>query len=419
MSSETKHPAIMPVDEGQQGGASVRPLMIRADVWTPDRIDLVRRTVCPPGVTDDEMALFVEQCKRSGLDPLLKECFCVPRRQNAGSRERPNWVTRHEFQPSEAGMLARAERFPDFRGISASAVFAEDEILIDAGAQGVTHRFNPTRRKGPIVGAWARVVRDGMTPIVVWLDFEGYAQTTPLWAKIPTTMIEKCARVAVLRKAYPEAFGGLYIREEMPPEEQPTGGLSVPPGPVCACGVALTVREAEARGCCSACSVRKEAEATRRQADAPDAAPGKLGDPLAPAAVAAAAATRAAAPAAAQPASSAATEAQASRTAAVRAKAQAKAQEPTARFGGQGFVGKPLRTLSVVQLKALVKMGEENLHREPKAEWAPRVEANLVEINAALYEAEQQAKANLKPDPDPGDKQSGREPGEDDGDVPF
>ena len=35
-------------------------------------------------------------------------------------------------------------------------------------------------------------------------------------------MIEKCARVAVLRKAYPEAFGGLYIREEMEETTTPT-----------------------------------------------------------------------------------------------------------------------------------------------------------------------------------------------------
>ena len=35
-------------------------------------------------------------------------------------------------------------------------------------------------------------------------------------------MIEKCARVAALRKAYPEAFGGLYVREEMEERDAPT-----------------------------------------------------------------------------------------------------------------------------------------------------------------------------------------------------
>ncbi|WP_141326118.1 phage recombination protein Bet [Myxococcus sp. AB025B] len=187
--------------------------------WNEERRALVRRTICPRGISEDEFILFMEQCKRSGLDPLLKEAFCVARRQNVGNRERPNWVTKHEFQPSEAGMLARAERFPDFRGIQASAVFAEDDITLDQGQGQVVHRFNPAKRKGALVGAWARVVRDGKLPVVVWLDFSGYVQQTPLWAKIPMTMIEKCARVAALRKAYPEAFGSLYVREELPADE--------------------------------------------------------------------------------------------------------------------------------------------------------------------------------------------------------
>ncbi|ATB46463.1 phage recombination protein Bet [Corallococcus macrosporus] len=187
--------------------------------WTRERVELVKRTICPRGISEDEFALFIEQCKRSGLDPLLKEAFCVARRQNVGNRERPNWVTKYEFQPSEAGMLARAERFPDFKGIQASAVFAEDDIVVDQGRGEVVHRFNPAKRKGALVGAWSRVVREDKLPVVVWLDFSGYVQQTPLWSKIPTTMIEKCARVAALRKAYPEAFGGLYVREEMPAED--------------------------------------------------------------------------------------------------------------------------------------------------------------------------------------------------------
>ncbi len=188
-------------DGQQQGGQRGGPVGLE-----PRARGAHQRTICPKGISEDEFALFIEQCKRSGLDPLLKEAFCVGRRQNTGNRERPNWVTRYEFQPSEAGMLARAERFPDFKGIQASAVYAEDEIIVDQGKGEVVHRFNPAKRKGALVGAWARVVREGKLPVVVWLDFSGYVQQTPLWAKIPTTMIEKCARVAALRKALP---GGL------------------------------------------------------------------------------------------------------------------------------------------------------------------------------------------------------------------
>jgi phage recombination protein Bet len=184
--------------------------------WTRERVELLKRTVVPKGIPDDEFMLFLEQCKRSGLDPLIKEAFCVARRVNLGTREKPNWGTKYEFQPSEAGFLTRAERFPDYEGIQAQAVFAEDEIQMDAGAGTVRHVFNPAKRKGSLSGAWARVQRRGKVPVLVWLDFNAYVQSNAMWGKIPTTMIEKCARVAALRKAYPEAFGGLYVPEELP-----------------------------------------------------------------------------------------------------------------------------------------------------------------------------------------------------------
>lgn len=187
------------------------------NIWTQERIDLVKRTVCPKGIGEDEFLLFMEQCRRSGLDPLLREAFCVPRRVKVSQKGEPDrWVTKHEFQPAESGMLTRAMRAPDFRGIQASAVFSEDTIEVDQGRGEVRHVFNPAKRDGKIVGAWARVVREGMLPFVVWLDFAAYVQPSPLWATKPTTMVEKCARVAALRKAYPAEFGGLYIAGERP-----------------------------------------------------------------------------------------------------------------------------------------------------------------------------------------------------------
>ena len=50
--------------------------------WSAERVELVKRTICPRGIGEDEFQLFIEQCKRSGLDPLLKEAFCVARRAN-------------------------------------------------------------------------------------------------------------------------------------------------------------------------------------------------------------------------------------------------------------------------------------------------------------------------------------------------
>src|SRR5690606_16419062 len=134
--------------------------------WTPERIELIKRTVCPKGITDDELQLFIEQCRRSGMDPLLKEAFCVPRRKNIGTKDRPNWVETREFQPSEAGMLSRAERFDDFKGITASAVYEKDECRVDAGDGSVHHTYSPGKDRGQLLGAWARVLRTEKTPTV-------------------------------------------------------------------------------------------------------------------------------------------------------------------------------------------------------------------------------------------------------------
>lgn len=184
--------------------------------WDEAKRKLIRDTICPKGIPEDEFLLFMEQCQRSGLDPLIKQAFCVKRRINLGDKDRPNWGHRYEFQPSEAGMLARAERFPGFEGITAAEVYAEDPIVIDYGAGVVEHRVNPAQRKGVLVGAWARVQRAGKVPLVVWVDFAAVNQPTPLWGKMPAVMARKCARVAALRTAYPEAFGGLYVAGERP-----------------------------------------------------------------------------------------------------------------------------------------------------------------------------------------------------------
>ncbi|QSQ24886.1 phage recombination protein Bet [Pyxidicoccus parkwayensis] len=340
--------------------------------WTPERAELVRRTICPKGISEDEFLLFMEQCRRSGLDPLLKEAFCVARRLNVGNRERPQWVTKHEFQPSEAGMLARAERFPDFRGLQASAVFAEDEISLDQGKGEVVHRFNPAKRKGALVGAWARVVRDGKLPVVVWLDFSGYVQTTPLWAKIPTTMIEKCARVAALRKAYPEAFGGLYVREELPADEQPTE------------------------------DVQQEVVSAAPSQTASRAAP--------PPALPATTATREALEVAAtgmqrqqQPAPAEVRVEQQPETAAQPAPSAPPMPRNSATVVAFGpCKGMLAAELSDVELGDSIALANEKLTAEPKARWARAMRENL-----AMLEAEAEFRAALPP------LQDSREPGSD------
>lgn len=204
-----------------QGGAhDVAPLLRYSD----EQVGVIKSAICPAGITDSEFALFMEQCKRSGLDPLIKQMFCVPRNKKIrGPRGDDVWLTVHEAQPAEAGMLARAATFPDFRGIQAAAVYAQDKIEIDAANGTVAHTFNPvSTNRGALMGAWARIERVGCTPTVSWVRLsERKDERNPMWKSDgkQETLIVKCARVAVLRVVYPQRFGGLYTAEEMVADE--------------------------------------------------------------------------------------------------------------------------------------------------------------------------------------------------------
>ncbi len=151
-----------------------------AEVWSRERIDLIKKNVCPQGIPDGDFSLFLEQCKRTALDPLIKEAFCVKRRVNIGNKDRPVWVDKFEFQPAEAGMAARADKFPDFGGLRGAVVYEGDTIEIDEASGTVSHKSNPIGRAGKkILGAWACCVRSGRVLPVEWCDFGAYVQNTP------------------------------------------------------------------------------------------------------------------------------------------------------------------------------------------------------------------------------------------------
>lgn len=186
--------------------------------WTRAVVDVVRKMKVPKGCTDEEFFVFMQQCVQSGLNPLLGHAYCVPRRTNIGSKDKPNWVTNHVFQPAIDGMRARAAEFPDFISTNAMAVYANDLITIDGGKGDVSHKMNPIK-PGALVGAWGRVERRGAVPTVVWLPVTARSGDSNFWRADAGGMLAKCAEALALRKAYPVAFGGMHVAEEMTAED--------------------------------------------------------------------------------------------------------------------------------------------------------------------------------------------------------
>jgi hypothetical protein len=201
-----------------------------APEWTDERKALARKAVTPPSATEAEFEFFLAWCQRTGLDPFIKQAFLVER----SSKVNGEWVKKHEPLAAESGMAARADALPDFRGMKCGTVCAGDVFAIDEEAQTVTHKWNLADRlkagggTAKVIGAWAHAQREGRTIPITWLPIEtrigtrndnGKQVATQFWAKDPAGMISKCARAEQYRRAYPNIFGGVFIREELREEE--------------------------------------------------------------------------------------------------------------------------------------------------------------------------------------------------------
>lgn len=231
MTTEEKKPTMMEEIQGagQKHLAKVVPInedridLLNPLKWSREDIDTIKNTVCPKGIPDNEFKLFILKCQASGMNPLLGEAFCIERNiKIGGTRDNPVWGKTFQFTPGEQGMEGRADDFADYRGIRAAAVYENDKIIIDSSAGEVSHQWNPVDpKRGRLVGAWAIAYRDGRKTPVEYVRLEEYIDTrNPKWASSPATMIVKCARAAALRRAYPNKFDGIFVREEMRDESE-------------------------------------------------------------------------------------------------------------------------------------------------------------------------------------------------------
>jgi len=168
--------------------------------FSREQVDLIKRTLCPQDTTDDELKLFLHVARESGLDPLRRQIHCTKRKG------------RLAIIAGIEGLMARASQQPDFRGVMGNTVCQKDEFLFDGTTNRVVkHTVNPFGERGGLVGAWATVLREGLTPYTVLVRFAEFNQTeSPTWRAMPHQMILKVAKSQALRAAYPERFGSVY-----------------------------------------------------------------------------------------------------------------------------------------------------------------------------------------------------------------
>ena len=163
---------------------------------TPDD---VRRYICE-NASEKEVGLFLQLCQTQRLNPFVKDAYLV----KYGSAP-ASMITNYQV------FNRRACKDANYDGIKSGVVVLSNGALERRRGSAVYKQLGDE-----LLGGWAEVhFKDNREPAYAELALTDYSTGKSNWAKMPGVMIEKCAKAAAWRLAFPDTFQGMYTAEEM------------------------------------------------------------------------------------------------------------------------------------------------------------------------------------------------------------
>ncbi len=141
-------------------------------------IATIKQTVAK-GATDAQLRMFLEVCKRTGLDPFLKEIWYV--------------AEKGIIMAGRDGYLRVANENPMFDGIETRVERNDSNVPVKA-----------------VCTVWRK---DRSHPTICEAYFSEYKGAGPVWQKYPSAMIAKVAEVLALKRSF--SINGVVSEEEM------------------------------------------------------------------------------------------------------------------------------------------------------------------------------------------------------------
>lgn len=155
--------------------------------FNPEQVALIKNYLCK-GINDDELKLFQAVCKKTGLDPFMKQIYAVKRKDQM------------TIQTSIDGYRLIAERTGRYcPGRESTYVYDGDKLV---------HATSYVKKQ-TADGTWHEVAASA------YLDEYRPAYANQFWESKKHIMLAKCAESLALRKAFPNELSGLYSDEEM------------------------------------------------------------------------------------------------------------------------------------------------------------------------------------------------------------
>jgi phage recombination protein Bet len=186
----------------------------------PNKVRLIKDTIAV-GTSDDELSLFLEVCRATGLNPFQRQIFCIMRNEwDSTTRTSKPKMT---IQTSIDGFRLIAARTGQHAGTEDAELGPPNKDGYPSWAKTTVYRMLPSGH----VAKFSATAR-----------WEEYRQVTKegklmgLWGKMPATMICKCSEALALRKGFPAELSGLYTKDEMGQAENEVIEAKPVPAPV-------------------------------------------------------------------------------------------------------------------------------------------------------------------------------------------
>jgi phage recombination protein Bet len=181
--------------------------------FTQEQIDLLKRTVAR-NTDNDQFTLFMQVCQKHGLDPFVKEVYCVLFHTDKHHKDDKGiWVGGYDMViiTGIGGYRKMAARdHKDYAG-SSDATFTWYE----------PKQFTPAKPPREIPrSATVRIHRRGSEDTISTVYWDEFAPAdlshsrSDFWRRMPCNQLEKCAEAKGLRKAFP-GMGDVFVEEEM------------------------------------------------------------------------------------------------------------------------------------------------------------------------------------------------------------
>lgn len=194
--------------------------------FTPGQIEVIRDQVCKPrnrDASDEELALFLARCQRTGLDPLAGQIVAVFRNdKNAGDEKMSMQVT-VEGQRALAG--GTGEYVGSDREWCASDGQWRD-VWLDPENPPAAARVTVRRQRGD------QLIQQ--RAVVAWHEADGHTSKypSPFWKSQPAHMLAKTAEARALKIAFPGEIASAQeaVAAPAPPAaaDSPTGETALP-----------------------------------------------------------------------------------------------------------------------------------------------------------------------------------------------